>query len=284
MISSRSMGRALAARVGALCAAGVIVLGVGVSAAGAASDTLPVLNLTMTGKSIQASGSMVSGAVNVAVDVTTGSAGPVLVRLDDGVSIGQAFGAVGQAHGDPNGLDGFAKIQMAASVHKGTTSIETMLQPGNYVALDTSHGNNPANWPRTAFTVTAAPAPASLPKPAATVAAIEFGFTGPSVLHEGSLVRFEDNGFLVHMIVAIKVAKAADAGKVEALLRAGQDRKAQKLATGFATFMSPASPGALQQQTITASPGTYVLVCFMDTQDGREHTQLGMEKTITIVK
>jgi hypothetical protein len=35
---------------------------------------------------------------------------------------------------------------------------------------------------------------------------------------------------------------------------------------------------------VTARPGIYVLVCFMDTQDHREHTRLGMERTIQIVK
>jgi hypothetical protein len=37
-------------------------------------------------------------------------------------------------------------------------------------------------------------------------------------------------------------------------------------------------------QTITAKPGIYVELCFMDTQDGRSHTQLGMERIIKIVK
>jgi hypothetical protein len=66
------------------------------------------------------------------------------------------------------------------------------------------------------------------------------------------------------------------------LLRAGKDKQAQKLATGFANFMGPASPGAVQQETLTTKKGTYVLACFMDTQDGREHTRLGMERIVRI--
>ena len=58
----------------------------------------------------------------------------------------------------------------------------------------------------------------------------------------------------------------------------------EKLATGFTSFMGPASTGAVQQFAIHAKPGVYVMVCFMDTQDGREHTQIGMERTIRIVK
>jgi hypothetical protein len=54
-------------------------------------------------------------------------------------------------------------------------------------------------------------------------------------LHDGELVRFENEGFLV-------------------------------------------------QETITAKPGIYVEVCFMDVQDARSHSQLGMERIIKIVK
>ena len=34
----------------------------------------------------------------------------------------------------------------------------------------------------------------------------------------------------------------------------------------------------------TRLPGVYVIFCSMNTQDGREHFQLGMYRTITIVK
>jgi hypothetical protein len=40
--------------------------------------------------------------------------------------------------------------------------------------------------------------------------------------------------------------------------------------------------GAYQQQVVHVRPGYWVLACFMDTQDGREHTQLGMERVIHI--
>jgi hypothetical protein len=46
----------------------------------------------------------------------------------------------------------------------------------------------------------------------------------------------------------------------------------------------PLSSGQGQQMTITAKPGVWVLVCFMDTQDRREHSRLGMVKTIRITR
>ena len=41
---------------------------------------------------------------------------------------------------------------------------------------------------------------------------------------------------------------------------------------------------ALMQETITAKPGIDVQVRFMQTQDGRDHTRLGMERIIKITK
>jgi hypothetical protein len=104
------------------------------------------------------------------------------------------------------------------------------------------------------------------------------------VLHDGELMRFENDGFLVHMIIAIGVKNAHDATKLTALLKGGNDRQAQRLATSFGFFAGPLSPGVGQQLAVHAKPSVYVLVCFMDSQDEREHTQLGMERTIRIAK
>jgi hypothetical protein len=95
-------------------------------------------------------------------------------------------------------------------------------------------------------------------------------------------VRFHNEGFLVHMIVAARASSAARAHELAALLKAGQDRQAQRLADGFATFDGGLSHGAYQQLVVHSRPGYWVLACFMDTQDHREHTVLGMERVIRI--
>jgi hypothetical protein len=171
----------------------------------------------------------------------------------------------------------------SAAADKGTSSAQTSLQPGTYVALDTV-GNDPTKWPHTSFTVTQSGSPAALPAPQATIRAIEFGFRGPSTLRNGELVRFENDGFLAHMIVGVRVKDAKTARKVSALLMANKDKEVQKLATGFVQFAGTLSPGGLQQQTVRATPGRYVLACFVDTQDMHEHTRIGMERTIRILK
>jgi hypothetical protein len=104
------------------------------------------------------------------------------------------------------------------------------------------------------------------------------------VLHDGELVRFANNGFLVHMIVAARARSAAGAHEIARLLKAGENGQAQHLATNFFAFDNLLSRGAYQQFVIHNRPGYWVLACFMDTQDHREHTMLGMERVIQILK
>ena len=133
--------------------------------------------------------------------------------------------------------------------------------------------------------MTAAASPVALPAPEATIRSIEFGFRGPSTLHDGELVRFENEGFLVHMDVAAPVKNMKAAKQLVKDLLAGKEKAVGKLISGPpAGFAGPLSHEAFQQETITAKPGIYVEVCFMDTQDGRSHSQLGMERIIHIAK
>ncbi|HUA49150.1 MAG TPA: hypothetical protein VMA77_28195 [Solirubrobacteraceae bacterium] len=253
-----------------------------VAGSAAAQGSLPTITLTLTGKSITVGGTPVTGAVNVVSTVSGEKQGePTLVYLKPGVNLAQVFAAAAK---DPNALDPYGAIVMDANVFKGTGTVQTVLsQPGTYLALDTI-GNNPAKWPMAQFTVAPSSAPATLPPAQATIKTIEFGFRGAATLHNGELVRFENAGYLVHMVDWIGVRNAAGARQLTALLLAGKDKQLMKVATSFGQFMGPASSGAVEQFVVHAKPGIYVLACFMDTQDGREHTQLGMERTIRIVK
>ena len=279
-------GGFLLKRISALTA-GMVVAAVAVAsgATATAAGTLPTLTLTMTGKSITATPSVPAGAINLVSNVSGEPvASPTLVRLEPGVTFAQAFAAVGAGHGDPNALDGLATIVANPEARKGTSTVQTVLTPGNYVALDTE-GDNPAKWPKVNFTVTPNSSPASLAKPQATVAAQEFRFTGPGKLHDGELVRFENQGYLYHMIIALPVKSKKAAKALTVYLESGNDRKAQKLVTAPpAQWMGTVGHGAMHQQVLTSKPGTYVLACFMGTQDGREHTRLGMVRTIQVVK
>jgi hypothetical protein len=63
-------------------------------------------------------------------------------------------------------------------------------------------------------------------------------------------------------------------------LEAGQ-RLLVDVASGPVCLVLEGEPGIGKT---TGKPGFYVEACFMDTQDGREHVQLGMERLIRIVK
>ena len=277
----------LIATAGAFAVTGALVLAGGAGAAGGAGS-LPTLNIALTGTTgVSVSGSEVSGAVNV-VSTFSGKApsgpnsnGPTwgLIRLNPGVTALQAAGAVQSHHGDLNALTPYGSL-FADDSAPGTA--QTVLTPGNWVALNLTGNGNPGLAP---FTVTQSSSPAALPNAAATQTAIEFGFRGPTVLHDGTIVCAQNGGYLVHMIIGFGVKNAATGRQVMALLRAGKDGKAQKLANRqFLALAGPISPGGMQQAVLNAKPGFYVEACFMNTEDGREHTQLGMERLIRVVK
>ena len=267
-----------------LAGAGLFVVAGGLTAAASsAAAGLPTLTLALNGKTVVVGGSTVSGGVNVQTTVTKQSSGePTLFALKPGVTPAQAFAANAAHQGDPNYLDPYGSIVFDALAPRGVSSAQTVLAPGTYVALDT--GQSGGKSPHAVFTVTPASSPAALPKPQATISTIDFGFVGPTTLHDGELVRFQNNGFLVHMDVWELAKNMTVARQAVKLLLAGKDNQASALLGGQGGFAGPLSTGGMQQLVITEKPGIYVQDCFMNTQDGREHTQLGMERIIRIVK
>jgi hypothetical protein len=246
---------------------------------------LPTLTVAMNGKSVKVGGALQSGGLQVVSTVTGEPSGAaLLVHLDRGVTLAQFLKLLHSPKAaDPNNLIGVASVEVDAMAPHGSSWVQADLPAGQYVAFDAA-ASNPAQWPMTTFRLAKAAHPATLPAPDATVASIEFGFRGPGTLHTGDLVRFANHGFLFHMIVAAQGATKAKAQELARLLKEGKDAQAQKLAVGFATFDEGLSHGAYQQLTLSAKPGYWVLACFMDTQDHREHTQLGMERVIHITK
>ncbi len=243
-----------------------------------------MLTLKMNGSSITVGGSQVSGAVTVRSTVTTEKHGTaILVRLNKGVTQAQFLKALQMASKDPNAVQLVGAIVFDSTTAKGQTSnVQTVLAPARYVAIDVAGKGQP----RVAkFTVSKSSSPAKLPAAAATTKSIEFGFRGSSTLTDNKLVRGVNGGWLVHMNDFLGVKSAKAGRKVIALLRAGKQRQARPyLTSSFFEIFGPASHGAVQQYVLHTKPGYYVEACFMNTQDGREHTQLGMERLVKVVK
>ncbi len=243
---------------------------------------LPTIIVTMNGKKITVSGALRSGGVQVISKVTNEAQGePTFVRLDPGVSVARFLAALPKIGADPNNVDGIGAIVFSPQANRGTTSAQVSLAAGQYVALDLGAASKVP--PLIPFVISKSKSPATLPTPQAKIASIEFAFRGPGKLHDGELVRFANHGFLVHMIVAARGRNLAGAIAIARLLKAGKDGQAQRLATGFFSFVNVFTRNAYQQLVIHNRPGFWVLACFMDTQDHREHTQLGMERVIEIV-
>jgi hypothetical protein len=249
------------------------------------SSALPALDITVGGGSIAVNGTVQSGAttLNITNSAAKKQAGVVIVRLQPGVTVDELLAAAAGASDDPNVIAPYGTIDFDLTVDPGVTAVDTVLRAGSYVALDPSAGN-PSKWPHTEFTVAQASTEAALPSAAKSISSLDFGFKAPKSIKRGSVVRFQQTGNVMHMIAAIKVQNAFVAKQLVKLLEAGKDKKANKLAQGFAGFVDPASGGTVQQEKVTAAPGQYVLACFLPTQDGRPHTRIGMAKPLKITK
>lgn len=245
------------------------------------SSSLPTLTLSLKGGgSVTVGGSATSGAVDVVTTVSGEPLGwPTLFLLRPGVTPAEFF-RIAHASNTLDAIDPYGSIVFDTAAPAGTSTAQTVLQPGNYVADDLYGNVNPSPE----FTVNQAPNPATLPKAAATINAIDFAFRGPTTLHDGELVRFENAGHLIHTISWASTKSLAAARKAEALLLAGNAKQAAEYATGKGTFAGPLSTGAAQQLVLHLKPGVYVLYSTANTQDGRKNDQLGMSRTIRITR
>ncbi len=253
--------------------------------AGQAASTLPQLTLVVSSTGVAVTGTPSAGAVNV----VTSSVGKLkepsvlLLRLNPGASESEAIAALNNPKLDPNEASKFGSIVFDTEAPAQAIETQTALEAGKYLAV--SVGEKGPEGKQTAFTVAATATPVALPAAQAQEKTIDFNFRGPTTLKVGELVGWEDGGYLVHMNLGFPVKNIKAAKKVIAGLKSGHERGLQKLIAGPpVSFQGPVSPGGYQQGVLAARPGIYVQVCFMETQDGRPHTRLGMERVLRIVK
>jgi hypothetical protein len=264
-----------------------ITTAVAFGAAGTKTGGLATIDVVMTGDSITVTPDhSLSGAVNIHTTATGQNSGsPIFVRLNDGVTADQLIAFLNSKKAnDPNNVEPYGSIVLDAQEGPGMHDLQTILQPGDYVAFDGTR-NNPTQWPHTTFKIDENHSPAKLPAAQQWQKSQEFRFVGPGTLHNGEVIRASNAGWLVHMLIGIQAKNKAAGRQMVRLLRAGKDSKVQKLAgPGFFALFNPVSHGAVQQFVFKAKPGWYVEACFMDSQDGREHTQLGMERLVHVVR
>ena len=269
----------------AVLVAAAITTAAAFGAAGTTQGGLPTIDVVMTGDSISVSGNLESGAVNIHATATGNPSGsPIFVRLNPGVSADQVIAFLhSKKASNPDNIAPYGTIVLDAETGPGSNDLQTILQPGDYVAFDGA-ADNPNQWPHTTFSIEENNSPQKLPAAQQWQKSVEFRFRGPATLHTGQVIRASNAGWLVHMLIAFQVKNEAAGHQFVRLLRAGKDSKVEKLAgPGFFSLFGPISHGAVQQFVLNAKPGWYVEACFMDTQDGREHTRLGMERVVHVV-
>src|SRR6202050_4128945 len=224
--------------------------------AGSAQAALPTVTVSVGASSVTVGGALQSGAAHVASPSTKKDTRVILFAVKPGVSCAEVEAFVkSNKQKDPNNADKYGTIAFDVEANPGaTTEAQTDLQAGQHIVLS-GEGEKPVAI-RTTFTVAPAASPVAMPTPEATVRSIEFGFRGPTTLGDGELVRLEKQGFLVHMDAAAPVKSKSAAKKAVKDLLTGKEKGLEKLIAGPpVTFFGPASPGAYQQETITAKPG-----------------------------
>lgn len=276
------MNRVSIIRIGAAAgaAAGVAALLAGSSLA---SSGTPTLNIAVTPTTVRVSGAMSSGATEVVANVAGEKKDvPLLFRLNPGVSVAEVEAAANatSAYATLDALEPYGRFVFGIGVFKGAASRgEIALAPGTYAVGENGPGQE-------VFTVTAAAHPAPLPAPDATITAIDFGFRGTGRLHDGELVRFRNEGYLIHSFFIAQARNLADAEKLAALVRkeAPTNSLVRPYVTGVKAQFGPLSPGAGQDEIIDQPPGVYVMADLLNAEDGRLYTQLGMVRIFRIAR
>ena len=183
------IGRAVAI-LGAV--ASIVAVGI-TSVSSAASSGLPTLTLTLNGRSVAVSGALQSGAVNVVSSVSVKHTEPVLIRLNPGSPfLGLCPGGCGNQRPPrrpelprPVRLDR-VRCQRRQGNHQRTDDPTARQLPGG--RSEQQQSRPPAHHVRDQPSAAARLAS----QPGATISAIDFAFRGPSTLHDGELVRFQE--------------------------------------------------------------------------------------------
>ena len=216
------------------------------TAASATATTLPTLSVAVSPSTATVTGALESGAVNIVTsDTGLKEANVILVALKPGVTVAEAetFIKEGKVKGDPNNA---AKIGSSWPTSKPTPARKAKLRPNSSPATTscwTATGEGEAAL-RTNFAITAAKAPVALPAPQRR-SARSIGFRGPTTIHDGELVRFENEGFLVHMDIAVPVKNMKAARQLVKDMKTGNEKAAGKLSPGRRPGSPAPSPRGL---------------------------------------
>lgn len=134
------------------------------------------------------------------------------------------------------------------------------------------------------FLAALAVAAPTLPAPrVVTVRALDFRFEAPTTIAAGTVTfRLVNEGKEIHHLWIVQLVDGKTPADFARAMRAWGS--ALKMPPWAIDVGGPNSAGAGEsaEATVTLSPGTYVLVCWVPSPDGTVHVMRGMSRTLTV--
>jgi plastocyanin len=208
----------------------------------------------------------------------------ILGRLDEGKTLADVTELMAK---DPNAEPSWLVwVGGAGSVLGGDASASVSdLTPGRYVAFcfipDMTDGMKPHAMKGMVKEIVVAGTPNTAPAPTVTgeIHLSEFAFS-PTTLTAGThTLKIVNDGQKTHEIALTRLDDGATAESFLAALAPGAKNPPPGKPMGGNGAISP---GKSNYITLTLTPGTYLLVCFVPDTDGVPHIMKGMVQTIVV--
>ena len=123
---------------------------------------------------------------------------------------------------------------------------------------------------------------------AITIEAFEMGFNVSGKLRPGTAtITLKNTGAVAHMMATMRVKDGVTLDQVKTAMQQGEDALAPLGADSDeeAVYGTPALVGAGQSSTVTTEnlkAGNYVILCFVQDEDGMPHAAMGMVNMFTV--
>ncbi len=240
---------------------------------------IPRVTVTLGERAIEAPATVPTGLVAITFrNATQAPFGGLVVRLNEGVTPAMFLAA---------GEDVAAASRLATAMGGpviatpgGSQAITYDLRAGTYLIV--AFGEEDA--PPVTATVRAAP-PAVAEEPPTTVAEIQMGdffFRAPVIPPGSTTFQVRNIGQQLHHMLVFRLAPGVTLQQALMAEEQGTDPVEAGL-VALATGLTEVSPGQVVWPTLTFTPGSYAMVCFVeDPATGQEHVELGMLLEFTV--
>jgi hypothetical protein len=269
---------------GALVAAAVAALALGIAGAVLAQGSPPTITITAspTELTVGATGPVAAGPTRfevvrsggddeLAISVAALRPGVTRADFEAALRVGDGTGALDLVH-----LDG--SIDVAAGAQRRAVTFS--LRPNStYLVLNTT-GERPSDWEISELAVTGASNGATAPRADASVRIIDLRFRGARTLPKNGVVRFENAGWAPHFAVAAPLRPGAGARAVGRALRTNNERRLGRLLDFRSAVEAQGliTRGAVDYNELRfPRRGRYVLVCFFE-----GHNTEGMYRVVRV--